>query len=161
MTQRPDDTNPFDPFGTMRSMRDANMEAWSKMMQQFVNTQEYSQATSALLDTYLTTSAPFRKALEQAMTQVLQQFNMPTRSDVTNLADRLTNIETRLDDLDAQLSELQRGSATASGSRGQRRAQAQSSSSNAAAAMDPVVEQLSETDSNQSQGGNPQAEERP
>ncbi len=159
MTQRPDDANPFDPFGTMRSMRDANMEAWSKMMQQFVNTQEYSQATSAMLDAYHTTSAPFRKAIEQAMTQVLQQFNMPTRMDVTNLADRLTNIETRLDDLDAQLSALQRGGGAATSAQGQGQAQAPGAPSDAAASMDPVVEQLSETDSGQ--GGNPQSEERP
>ncbi len=144
MTQRPDDANPFDPFGAMRAMRDANMEAWSKMMQHLVNSQEYSQATAAMLDAYLTSSAPFRMAVEQAMTQALQQFNMPTRSDVIGIAERLTNIEMRLEDLDAQLTALQRAAMpAASGGQAQNQRQtdtAQATGSAAAASMDPVVE---------------------
>ena len=55
-----------------------------------------------MLDAWLTSSAPFRKAVEKAMTQVLVNLNMPTRADVISLAERLTNIEMRLDDLDAR-----------------------------------------------------------
>ncbi len=113
MSQQPDKSNPFDPFDAMRSLRDANMDAWSKAMQQFVNTDAYAQATGAMLDAYLTSSAPFRKLIEQTMTQVLTQFNMPTRTDVTSLAERLSNIEMRLDDLDAQLDTLRREQAAA------------------------------------------------
>ena len=103
MSQKPDDQNAFDPFGAWRTMRDTGMDAWSKMMIQLVNSEAYAQATGALLDTWLTTSAPFRKAIETTMTQVLTQFNMPSRTDVTSLAERLTNIEMRLDDLEAKL----------------------------------------------------------
>ena len=42
------------------------------------------------------------------MTRVLTSLNMPTRGDVTALAERLTNIETRLDDLEARLEESPR-----------------------------------------------------
>jgi hypothetical protein len=52
-------------------------------------------------------SAPFQEAIRKAMTQVLTQLNMPTRDDVTSLAERLTNIEIRLDDLDAKLDAIQ------------------------------------------------------
>lgn len=115
MSQRPDEQNPFDPYGAWRSMRDANMDTWSKMMIDLVNTEAYAKATSAMLDTYLTTSAPFRKMIETTMTQTLAQFNMPSRADVTGIAERLTNIETRLDDLDARLDDIvhQRQSASA------------------------------------------------
>jgi polyhydroxyalkanoate synthesis regulator phasin len=51
---------------------------------------------------------PFRRLLETAMTQVLTQLNMPTRSDITSLAERLTNIEMRLDDLDTKLDAMQK-----------------------------------------------------
>lgn len=98
----------FDPTGMWRGMRDANLDAWSKMMIQLVNSEAYAQATGSVLDAWLTTSAPFRKAMENTMTQVLTQLNMPTRTDVTNLAERLTNLEMRLDDLDAKLNEIQR-----------------------------------------------------
>jgi hypothetical protein len=97
--------NPFDPTGMFKNIRDANMDAWSKMMIQFVNTDAYAEATGAMLNTWLATSAPFRKALEATMIQVLTNLNMPTRADVTSLAERLTNIEMRLDDMEAMLEE--------------------------------------------------------
>ena len=109
MSQNIDNTNPFDPTGMWRGLRDANLDAWSKMMIQIVNSEAYAQATGTMLDAWLTSSAPFRKAMETTMTQVLTQLNMPTRTDVTSLAERITNIEMRLDDLDAKLSEMQRG----------------------------------------------------
>jgi hypothetical protein len=108
MSQSNETFDPFDPTGMFRSVRDANMSAWSKMMIQVVNTDSYAKATGTMLDTWLATSAPFRKALEAAMTQVLTSLEMPSRTDVIQLAERLTNIEMRLDDLDAKLDEIQR-----------------------------------------------------
>ena len=108
MSQKNDNGSLFDPTGMLKSMRDSSVDTWSKLMIQLVNTDAYAQATGAMMDTWLTTSAPFRKALETSMTQVLTQLNMPTRGDVTSLAERLTNIELRLDDSEAKLDEAQR-----------------------------------------------------
>jgi hypothetical protein len=93
----------FDPTGMLKVMRDSSMDNWSKAMIQFVNTEAFARGTGTMLDAWLTSSVPFRKALELAMTQVLTGLNMPTRADITSLAERLTNIEMRLDDLDAKL----------------------------------------------------------
>ena len=108
MSQKPDDINPFDPTGMFKSMRDSGMDAWSKMMIQVVSSDAYAQASGTMLDAWLTNSAPFRKAIEATMTQAFTQLNMPMRSDVTSIAERLTNIEMRLDDLAAKLDEGQR-----------------------------------------------------
>ncbi len=108
MSQTNDNYNPFDPMGMFKNMRDSNMETWSKMMIQLVNSDPYAQATGTMLDAWLSASVPFRKALEAAMTQVLTKFNLPTRADVISLAERLTNIEMRLDDMDARLEETRR-----------------------------------------------------
>ncbi len=97
--------NPFDPTGMLKEMRDQNMDTWAKMMVEFVNTEAYAESTGAMLDAWLTTSGPLRKALEKSMTQSLAQLNLPSRDDVTRIADRLTNIEMRLDDMDARLDE--------------------------------------------------------
>lgn len=102
----PEMPNPLDPFGAWKSLRDSNMDAWSKAMIDFVNSDAYTQATSAILDSYLTMSQPFQRAIEATMTRALTGLNMPTRADVTGLAERLTNIEMRLDDLDARMDEL-------------------------------------------------------
>jgi hypothetical protein len=100
--------NPFDPTGMYKQMRDATMDSWSKMMVQFVNTEEYAKATGTILDAWLTSSVPFRKMLEMVMTQTLTNLNMPSRADFISLAERLTHIEMRLDDLEAKLEETQR-----------------------------------------------------
>ena len=119
MSEQRETTNPLDPIETwtaMRdaslktwtAMRDANLEALSKMLIDLVNSEAYSQATSQWLDTYLTLSQPFQRVLETTMTQVLTRLNMPVRTEVISLAERLTNVEMRLDDLDAKLDDIQR-----------------------------------------------------
>jgi polyhydroxyalkanoic acid synthase PhaR subunit len=102
------DGKPFDPMEPWRGVRDIYMDAWGKAMVDMVNTEAYAQATGAMLDTYLTVSAPFREALEKAMLKTLEQLAMPSRADVVAIAERMTNIEMRLDDLDAKLDNIQR-----------------------------------------------------
>src|ERR1051325_4142062 len=67
MSEKNDTFNPFDPTGMMKAMRDSSMDAWSKMMIQVVNTDAYAQGTAEMLDAWLSSSAPFRKAVEAAM----------------------------------------------------------------------------------------------
>ncbi len=97
--------NPFDPTGMLKTIRDANMETWSKMMIESVNTDAYARVTAEMLDAWLSNSTPFRKAIEAAMTKALGNLNMPSRAEVISLAERLTNIEMRLDDMEAKLDE--------------------------------------------------------
>ncbi len=108
MSQPNDIPNPFDPLGFWRTTQNASLEAWSKTMVELVNTEAYAEATGRLLDTYLAASIPMRRAIEQAMTQVLGQINMPSRAEVLSIAERMTNIEMRLDDLDARFDDMQR-----------------------------------------------------
>src|SRR6185437_10964898 len=95
-----------DPFEAFRKMRDTYLEGMSKVMIDAVNTKEYAQATGALLNNYLTLSAPFREALDKAMIMALEQFSLPSRQQVVGLAERFTNLEMRLDDLDAKLDRI-------------------------------------------------------
>jgi hypothetical protein len=59
-----------------------------------------------MLNAYIEASAPQKKIYEQLVTRALAQSNMPSREDVLNLAERLTNLEMRLDDIDAKLDVL-------------------------------------------------------
>jgi hypothetical protein len=108
MSQSNDIPNPFDPLGFWRTTQNASLEAWSKAMIELVNTDAYAEATGRLLDGYLAASVPMRKAVEQAMAQVLGQINVPSRVEVLSIAERMTNIEMRLDDLDARFDDVQR-----------------------------------------------------
>ncbi len=118
MSQTTETFNPFDPTGMFKAMRDQNMDAWSKMMIQLVNSEAYAQATAVMLDAWLSGSGPFRKAVQASMAQALASVNMPTRDDVTRLAERLTNIEVRLDNLEAKLDEGRRAARPAPGAKG-------------------------------------------
>lgn len=96
----------FDPFESFRGMRDAYLDAMSKTMIEAVNSESYAQATGAMLDYYLTASAPFREAIEKSMAQSLQQLSLPSRQEVAALSERFTNVEMRLDDLDAKIDRI-------------------------------------------------------
>ena len=96
----------FDPTGILKTMRNDSLEAWSKAMVQFVNTSAYADATGKMLDVWLSNSEPFRKQMENVMSHALANLSMPSRDEVTRLAERLTNIELRLDDMDAKLDQL-------------------------------------------------------
>jgi hypothetical protein len=95
-----------DPFEAFRGMRDKYLESMSKVMIDAVNSEEYAQATGAMLNSYLTLSTPFREALDKAMLMALEQFSLPSRQQVTALAERFTNLEMRLDDIDAKLDRI-------------------------------------------------------
>lgn len=99
-------TNLLDPLGLWKTARDANLEMWSKLMVDLVNSDEYARSSGAALEQYLASSQPFRDALERTMTQTLATMNMPSRAEVSSLAERLVNIEMRLDDMDAKLSSV-------------------------------------------------------
>jgi polyhydroxyalkanoic acid synthase PhaR subunit len=106
MSDNPESGKSFDPLEAWKNMRDASLEAWAKVMTEWVNTPAYAQATGATLDTYLSASAPFREALQKSMVLALQQLGLPTRADFESLAERMTNLEMRLDDMDAKLDQL-------------------------------------------------------
>ena len=105
MSENNSEFNPFDPTGVLKQMRDSGLDAYAKVMVELVNSEAYAEAQGAMLDAWLSNSAPFRKAMESATSQNLASMNMPSRDDITRLAERLTNIEMRLDDMDAKLDE--------------------------------------------------------
>ena len=106
MAAEPKDENPVDPFEAFRGMRDSYLDAMSKVMINAVNSEEYAQATGAMLNSSLMASAPFREALDKAMEAAMQQAPMPSRQEVAALAGRFTNIEMRLDDMESKLDRI-------------------------------------------------------
>jgi hypothetical protein len=106
MAAEPKDENPVDPFEAFRGMRDSYLDAMSKVMINAVNSEEYAQASNAMLNNSLMASAPFREALDKATAAALQQASMPSRQEVAALAGRFTNLEMRLDDMEAKLDRI-------------------------------------------------------
>lgn len=89
-----------------REMRDAYMATWAKALGETVNSEAYSMASGATLETFLNTSAPFRDVQKKMMVSALEQLNMPSRADFVSLAERLANLELLLDDMAARLNQI-------------------------------------------------------
>lgn len=96
------------PTETLREMRDAYLEIWSKNLIETVNSEGYAKASGMALDSILAVAAPFKEPTEQAMLKMLQQLNMPTSADFASLAGRFTNVELLLDNLDAKLDRIEK-----------------------------------------------------
>ena len=106
MAQQSDGANLLDPFGVWKQARDANLDAWSKVMIDFVNSDAYARASGQILDQYLLASRPFQQTLEKVMSATLPTLNMPSRTELASIAERLVSVEMRLDDLDFKISQL-------------------------------------------------------
>lgn len=105
MNENDEKINVFDPTGMIKGMRDAGMEQWAKMMTELVNSDAYSEANAEMLNAWLSSSSPFRQAMETAVKNSLAALNLASREDFARLAERLTNVEMRLDDIEAKLDE--------------------------------------------------------
>ena len=101
-----ENNKPADPFEAFRGMRDTYLDAMSKVMIDAVNSEEYAEASGAMLNGALTMSAPFREAFGKSMVMALEQLSLPSRQDFASLAQRFANMEMRLDDMDAKLDRI-------------------------------------------------------
>lgn len=88
-----------DPLGIWRTFQDANMELWAQGMAYMFKTEAFSQSMRAFLDSYLTTSAPFRKIFDQYMGFWLGNLNMPSREEMMKLEQRAVTTELRVEGL--------------------------------------------------------------
>ncbi len=97
-----------DPWDVFRQMRDAYIESAAPLMAGMVNTEEYAEATGALLSMYLEAMDPVRTWMERVMPHVLAFSCLPSRQEVVSVASRMTNIEMQLDDIGTALEEIRR-----------------------------------------------------
>ncbi len=105
MTEK-SDPNFITPLAIWRSFQEANLDAWSQGMAALVNTDAYAESMRNFLDTYISTSAPFRKVLDQYMAIWLSNMNMPSRDEIARLEQRMITTEIRLNSLSGQLDQL-------------------------------------------------------
>ena len=73
---------------------------WNEFFNQMMGTEEFSQGLGRNLDVFL----HFQKTMNEAMGSFFTAMNVPTRTDVLALGDRMLAIENRLAAMEAQLS---------------------------------------------------------
>ena len=101
-----DEKQEGDPFSQMVQFYDDWTKTWSGAASEMVSNKGFADSMAQQLESSLGATQLVRRQMSQLMEQSLQQMNLPTRSEVLNLAKRLTNIEMRLDDMEAKLDEV-------------------------------------------------------
>jgi hypothetical protein len=96
----------LDPFGIWKKTRDSMLDAWSKPMMEFAQSDAFVEAAGTLLEQTLGWAQPMQDTVQKSMAYTLAYLNMPTRDEIMSQAERLINIERRLDDLDAKTSDM-------------------------------------------------------
>ena len=81
-----------DPMAAWRTFVTQSEQQWNAFLNQAMGTDQYSQALGRMMETY----AGMQKTMADQMARYLGALNMPTRSDVMTLGDRLAMIEDRL-----------------------------------------------------------------
>lgn len=96
---------------TLREVRDSSMERMAKVTLAWTSSETYQRLNAALSKPAMLGIAILRKARAAAMADLLAALNIPSRTDVTALSERLTRIEMALDDVGAGMDEVRRASA--------------------------------------------------
>ena len=97
------ETTTPDPSAVWRDWMTQSERQWNEFFNQMMGTEEFSQNMGRNLDVFL----HFQKTMSEAMGPYLTAMNVPTRTDVLALGDRLLAMENRLAAIEAQLSVLQ------------------------------------------------------
>jgi polyhydroxyalkanoic acid synthase PhaR subunit len=75
---------------------------WNSFFSEVMGRDSFGRVTGSYMEMY----SVVQRALNQGMERYLNTFNLPTRSDVVELGERLHNIEERLATLEANISNL-------------------------------------------------------
>jgi len=106
MSEKKEHTTPPDPFEGMIKFYETWSKAWSQSMSETASSERFAEAMGKQMETQLDSFAQVRKSFGEMMDAYLKEMNLPSRGEITGLAERLTSIEIKLDDLDARLDEM-------------------------------------------------------
>ena len=96
----------IDPFAQMFQFYDAFSKSWSNVMSDTVASKSFAESMGQQMEGNLEAMKLMRQQIGGWMEQYLQQMNLPTRTEVISLSERLTKLEMVMDDIDAKLDEV-------------------------------------------------------
>ncbi len=89
-----------DPFAAWRDWMNQSERQWNSFLNEAMATEEFSRTMGRGMDVFLN----MQKQMNEAFGRMFTSLNMPSRTDIMGLADRLSAIEERLISLEATLS---------------------------------------------------------
>lgn len=97
---------PADPFALWREWLSNSERQWNQAFNDAMATDQFSQSMGQMMDLYLN----FQKNVSEVMGRYFTMLNLPTRTDILSLGDRLQEIEQRLTGIELKLSAAAAGS---------------------------------------------------
>ncbi len=103
-------SEPIDPIAAWRDWMNQSERQWNSFLNEAMATDEFSRSMGRGMDMFLNAQGQMNEALGRILTSM----NIPTRTDVMAIADRLASIEERLLSIEMQLTAARvNGAATA------------------------------------------------
>ena len=96
-----DSTNP-DPLAMWRDWLSNSERQWNSFLNDAMATDEFGRNMGRMMDVYLA----MQKNLNEVMGRYFSALNVPTRTDVMTLGNRLGEIESRLDGIEGAVKAL-------------------------------------------------------
>ena len=103
-----------DPAAAWRAWITQSEQQWNAFLNQMMGTDQYTQSMGRMMEAY----AAIQKNMAEGMSRYLGALNMPTRTDILTLGDRLAMIEDRLAGIERMLAESGASAAASDGSAG-------------------------------------------
>jgi polyhydroxyalkanoic acid synthase PhaR subunit len=91
-----------DPFAMWRDWVSQSERQWNAFLNNAMSTDEFSQSMGRMMDVYL----GMQKNMNETMGRYFSALNIPSRSDILSLGDRLGGIEDRLTSIESALAGL-------------------------------------------------------
>lgn len=110
MSQQPATQQTPDPFAIWRQWLSDSERQWNAYLNEAMSTDAFTQAMAQSMDMFLN----FQKTMNESMGRYFTALNIPTRTDVLGLGDRLSAIEDRLVSIETTLGKM-KGQVSSSG----------------------------------------------
>lgn len=101
-------TGPMDPevLTQWKRFLDDWLAAWSRALEQVMETEEFARALGKTLDQFLNVQAKARQATEHSSRAVIDSLGLPSRDQVVGLARQMMDLEDRIEALADKLDAL-------------------------------------------------------
>jgi len=105
-----------DPVAAWRAWITQSEQQWNVFLNQAMGSDQYTQSMGRVMEVYAT----MQKNMAEGMSRYLGALNMPTRTDILTLGDRLGMIEDRLAGIERMLAEAGTSAGTPGAAAGMR-----------------------------------------
>ncbi len=100
-----------DPFAMWSQWLQQSERQWNQFLNEAMATDEFSQSMGRMMDVYLN----FQKQMSEVLGRYFATINIPSRTDVLALGDRLQEIEDRLARIEGAIAKVAATQASESG----------------------------------------------